>query len=169
MLYAFALLVLAMAASSLAKNLPSTAEVAAVAKTRHLSTDGADPVVAQVTCVKVLQAITWIKTGDAESLAGCLLCEGNDLKSRMSAHAASYHLLATSFGIEQIHMDDQRDVSYDVTCAISKAYCETDAPDTLCDGVQNSEVISDDGRRSFPCKIPGPFASSTSPAGPLGT
>ena len=132
MLYAFALLVLAMAASSLAKNLPSTAEVAAVAKTRHLSTDGADPVVAQVTCVKVLQAITWIKTGDAESLAGCLLCEGNDLKSRMSAHAASYHLLATSFGIEQIHMDDQRDVSYDVTCEFSKADCES-APDSVCD------------------------------------
>ena len=63
--------------------------------------------------------------------------------------AASYHLHENSFGIEQIYLDDQRDVSYDVTCEISKADCES-APDSLCDAVMSSEVIfSDDDRRAL--------------------
>ena len=46
-------------------------------------------------------------------------------------------------------MDDQRDVSYDVTCEISMAVCES-TPDSLCDAVTNSEVIfSDDDRRAL--------------------
>ena len=63
--------------------------------------------------------------------------------------AASYHLHENSFGVEQIYLDDQRDVSYDVTCEISKADCAS-APDSLCDAVVSSEVIfSDDDRRAL--------------------
>ena len=119
-------------------------------------TNESSTVVAQVTCVKVLQAITWIKTGDAESLAGCLLCEGNDLGSPMSAHAASYHLLATSFGIEQIHMDDQRDVSYDVTCEFSKADCES-APDSVCDATFHEDRRALSGDDAFDGAFDGAF------------
>ena len=46
--------------------------------------------------------------------------------------AASYHLREKSFGIDQIYLGDQRHVSYDVTCEISKADCES-TPDSLCD------------------------------------
>ena len=56
---------------------------------------------------------------------------GEFWEPRMSA--ASYHLRENSFGIEQIYLDDQRDVSYDVTCELSKADCEN-APDSVCEG-----------------------------------
>ena len=59
----------------------------------------------------------------------------------MSAHAASYHLGDTSFGIEQIYMDDKPDVSYNVTCEFSKADCESYS-DSVCD-VVSSEVNED--------------------------
>ena len=63
--------------------------------------------------------------------------------------AASYNLHENSFGLEQIYLDDQRDVSYDVTCEISKAVCES-TPDSLCDAVKGPEVIfSDDDRRAL--------------------
>ena len=46
--------------------------------------------------------------------------------------AASFHLREKSFGIDQIYVGDQRHVSYDVTCEISQADCES-TPDSLCD------------------------------------
>ena len=138
MLYAFALLAIA---APLAKNLPPTAEGAAVAKTRHLSMDGANPVVAQGSCAKVLLAITSIKSGDAESLAKCFYCDDDVLGPGMSAHAASYNFRDSSFGIVQVYMDDLPDVSYNVTCDFSKATCES-APDSVCD-VVSSEVNED--------------------------
>ena len=63
--------------------------------------------------------------------------------------AASYHLHEGSFGIEQIYLDDQRDVSYDVNCELSKANCKI-APDSVCDAV-SSEVIfqKDEDRRAL--------------------
>ena len=103
--------------------------------------------VCQLTCARVMEAISSIEEGKDGSLVKIDLGDGEFWEPSMSA--AHYYLHEKSFGIEQIYLDDQRDVSYDVTCAISKAYCETDAPDTLCDGVQNSEVISDDGRRAL--------------------
>ena len=103
--------------------------------------------VCKLTCARVMEAISSIEEGKDGSLVKIDLGDGEFWEPSMSA--AHYYLHEKSFGIEQIYLDDQRDVSYDVTCAISKAYCETDAPDTLCDGVQNSEVISDDGRRAL--------------------
>ena len=134
MLYAFALLAMA---APLTKNLQPTAEGAAAAKTRHLSMNGGNQVVAQVPCAHVLLAITSIKNGDAESLARCFYCD-ESWGGRMSAHAASYHVHDTSFGIEHIYMDDKPDVSYNVTCELSKADCES-APDSVCDVV--SDVV----------------------------
>ena len=56
----------------------------------------------------------------------------------MSVHAASYHVHDTSFGIEHIYMDDKPDVSYNVTCELSKADCES-APDSVCDVVRSED------------------------------
>ena len=103
--------------------------------------------VCKLTCARVMEVISSIEEGKDGSLVKIDLGGGEFWEPSMSA--AHYYLHEKSFGIEQIYLDDQRDVSYDVTCAISKADCETDAPDTLCDGVQNSEVISDDGRRAL--------------------
>ena len=104
-------------------------------------------VVAQVACANVLLAISSIENGDDESLVKMSVGDGEFWEPRMSA--ASYHLHENSFGIEQIYLDDQRDVSYDVTCEISKADCEN-APDSRCDAVMSSEVIfSDDDRRAL--------------------
>ena len=103
--------------------------------------------VAQVSCANVLLAISSIENGDDESLVKMSVGDGEFWEPRMSA--ASYHLHENSFGIEQIYLDDQRDVSYDVTCEISKADCES-TPDSLCDAVMSSEVIfSDDDRRAL--------------------
>ena len=57
--------------------------------------------------------------------------------------AASYHLHEDSFGIEQIYLDDQRDVSYDVNCELSKADCKI-APDSVCDAVSSEVIFQND-------------------------
>merc|ERR1711957_831793 len=104
-------------------------------------------VVAQVTCASVLEAISSIEKGNDGSLVKTSVGDGKFWEPRMSA--ASYNLHETSFGIEQIYLDDQRDVSYDVTCDISMAVCES-TPNSLCDALTNSEVIfSDDDRRAL--------------------
>ena len=110
-------------------------------------TNESSTVVAQVPCASVLGAISSIEQGNDGSLVKLNLGRGEFWEPRMSA--ASYHLHESSFGIEQIYLDDQRDVSYDVTCEISKADCEN-APDSRCDAVVSSEVIfSDDDRRAL--------------------
>ena len=103
--------------------------------------------VAQVSCASVLLAISSIENGDDESLVKMSVGEGKFWEPRMSA--ASYHLHEGSFGIEQIYLDDQRDVSYDVNCELSKANCKI-APDSVCDAV-SSEVIfqKDEDRRAL--------------------
>ena len=100
-------------------------------------------VVAQVTCANVLEAISSIEKGNDGSLVKMSVGDGKFWEPRMSA--ASYNLHENSFGIEQIYLDDQRDVSYDVTCEISKAVCES-TPDSLCDAVKGPEVITLLGR-----------------------
>ena len=104
--------------------------------------------VCKLTCARVMEVISSIEEGKDGSLVKIDLGDGEFWEPSMSA--AHYYLHEKSFGIEQIYLDDQRDVSYDVTCAISKADCEIDA-DTLCNGdrVQNSEVFLDDGRRAL--------------------
>ena len=62
--------------------------------------------------------------------------------------AASYHLHENSFGVEQIYLDDQRDVSYDVTCELSKADCKS-APDSVCDAVSSEVIFQDEDRRAL--------------------
>merc|ERR1711957_507957 len=96
-------------------------------------------VVAQVTCMGVLEAMGSIEKGNDGSLVKMSVGDGKFWEPRMSA--ASYNLHETSFGMEQIYLDDQRDVSYDVTCKVSMAVCKS-TPDSLCDAVTNSEVIS---------------------------
>ena len=104
-------------------------------------------VMAQVACASVLEAISSIEKGVDGSLVKMNVGDGEVWEPRASA--ANYELHENSFGIEQIYLDDQRDVSYDVTCEISKADCEN-APDSLCDAVMSSEVIfSDDDRRAL--------------------
>ena len=103
--------------------------------------------VAQVRCANVLGAISSIEKGIDGSLVKIDLGSGKVWEPRASA--ATYEFQDSSFGIEQIYLDDQRDVSYDVTCEISKADCES-TPDSLCDAVMSSEVIfSDDDRRAL--------------------
>ena len=110
-------------------------------------TNESSTVVAQATCASVMEAISSIEKGNDGSLVKMSLGDGEFWEPRMSA--ASYHLHESSFGIEQIYLDDQRDVSYDVTCEISKADCESTS-DSLCDAVTSSEVIfSDDDRRAL--------------------
>ena len=82
----------------------------------------------------VLLAISSIEKGNDGSLVKMNFGNGEVWEPRMSA--ASYHLRENSFGIEQIYLDDQRDVSYDVTCELSKADCEN-APDSVCEAVRS--------------------------------
>merc|ERR1711957_286535 len=96
-------------------------------------------VVAQVTCASVLEAISSIEKGNDGSLVKMSVGDGKFWEPRMSA--ASYNLHDNSFGLEQIYLDDQRNVWYDVTCEISMAVCKS-TPNSLCDAVTNSEVIS---------------------------
>ena len=121
-------------------------------------TNESSTVVAQVTCASVMEAISSIEKGNDGSLVKMDLGDGKFWEPRMSA--AFYHLHDDSFSIEQIYLDDQRDVSYDVTCEIPKENCENHAPGSLCD-VVSSEVGFDgafDGdipsrrRRLLPCK-----------------
>jgi len=102
--------------------------------------------VCQLTCERVVEAISSIEEGKDGSLVKIDFGDGVFWEPSMSA--AHYHLGDNSFGIEQVYLDDQRDVSYDLTCPISKADCEIH-PDTLCDGVPHSEVIIDEGRRAL--------------------
>ena len=104
------------------------------------ATDISSSVVAEVTCSSVLEAISSIEQGDDGSLVKMALGNGEFWEPRMSA--AYYHLHEDSFSIEQIYLDDQRDVSYDVTCKTPKAHCEN-APGTLCDAVAWEDGFDD--------------------------
>ena len=102
-------------------------------------TNESPTVVAQATCASVMGAISSIEKGNDGSLVKMNLGDGEFWEPRMST--ASYNLHENSFGIEQIYLDDLRDVSYDVTCEISQADCES-TPNSLCNAVMNLEVMS---------------------------
>ena len=80
-------------------------------------------VMAQVACASVLEAISSIEKGVDGSLVKMNVGDGEVWEPRASA--ANYELHENSFGIEQIYLDDQRDVSYDVTCEISQRTART--------------------------------------------
>ena len=83
-----------------------------------------------------MEAISSIEKGNDGSLVKMDLGDGKFWEPRMSA--AFYHLHDDSFSIEQIYLDDQRDVSYDVTCEISKEDCEN-VPGTPCEAVARED------------------------------
>ena len=120
-------------------------EVTLVSPSRRRQLEGSNgtnessTVVAQVICANVLEAISSIEKGNDGSLVKMNLGDGEFWEPRMST--ASYNLHENSFGIEQIYLDDLRDVSYDVTCEISQADCES-TPNSLCNAVMNLEVMS---------------------------
>ena len=96
------------------------------------TTNTSSVVVADVTCSTVLAAISSIEKGNDGSLVKMAVGEGKFWEPRASA--AFYHLHDDSFGIEQVYLDNQHDVSYDVTCEMPKADCEN-APGTPCEAV----------------------------------
>ena len=87
---------------------------------------------AELTCSSVLEAISSIEKGNDGSLVKMAVEDGKFWEPRASA--AFYHLHDDSFGIEQVYLDNQHDVSYDVTCEMPKADCEN-APGTPCEAV----------------------------------
>jgi hypothetical protein len=106
-------------------------------------------VVAQVSCANVLLAISSIENGDDEGLVKMSMEDGGVWEPRLSA--ASYHFRAESFVMEQLYLDGQRDVPYDVICELSKESCES-APNSLCDGVERMTIgglLAHDNRRAL--------------------
>ena len=97
-------------------------------------------VLAEVTCSTVMDAISSIEKGNDGSLVKMAVGDGKFWEPRASA--AYYQLHDDSFGIEQVYLDDKRDVSYDVTCEMSKADCEN-APGTLCEAVASQQATLD--------------------------
>ena len=102
--------------------------------------------VAQVTCSNVLLAVSSIENGDDESLVKITLGDGFFWEPRMSA--ASYHLHENSFGIDQLYLQDQPAVFYDVNCEMSKEACETH-PGQTCDVLPSAATASSARALSF--------------------
>ena len=102
--------------------------------------------VAQVTCNNVLLAVSSIENGDDESLVKITMGDGIFWEPRMSA--ASYHLHENSFGIDQLYLQDQPAVFYDVNCEMSKEACETH-PGHPCDVLLSAATASSARALSF--------------------
>jgi len=102
--------------------------------------------VAQVTCKNVLRAVSSIENGDDESLVKITMGDGFFWEPRMSA--ASYHLHENSFGIDQLYLQDQPAVFYDVNCEMSKEACETH-PGHPCDVLPSAATASSARALSF--------------------
>ena len=62
--------------------------------------------------------------------------------------AASYHLHENSFGIDQLYLQDQPAVFYDVNCEMSKEACETN-PGQTCDVLPSAATASSARALSF--------------------
>ena len=73
---------------------------------------------------------------------------GNGEFSTPSMSAAHYQVHEDSFGMEQIFLSDDRDVSYNVSCATSMAACETH-PGLLCDVLPSAAPSSSPEALSF--------------------
>ena len=102
--------------------------------------------VAQVTCNNVLLAVSSIENGDDESLVKITLGDGFFWEPRMSA--ASYHLHENSFGIDQLYLQDQPAVFYDVNCEMSKEACETH-PGQTCDVLPSAATSTASSARAL--------------------
>jgi len=104
-------------------------------------------VVAKVPCMEVSEAIASIQNGDADQ--GLVMIPlGNGEFSTPSMSAAHYQVHDDSFGIEQIVLSGDRDVSYNVSCATSMAACETH-PGLLCDVLPSAAPSSSPEALSF--------------------
>lgn len=104
---------------------------------RRLDEEG-HSVVATVTCMNVLQAISSLEDGEDEALVEIVAEDGGIWEPRFRAAAHYYH--EESFSMEQIQLDDRDDKLYDVTCNLSKESCMAD-PDTVCDVHDITEVV----------------------------
>ena len=118
--------------------------VYAVSLTSRLDSAG-ESVVAGVPCVKVLEVIASIKNGgDDQGLVMTPL--GNGEFSAPAMSAAHYQVHEDSFGVEQIFLSDDRDISYNISCETSMAACETN-PFLLCDVLPSA--VTPSGRRAL--------------------
>ena len=110
-------------------------------------TSAGEPAVAKVPCVEVSEAILSIQNGDADQ--GLVMIPlGNGEFSTPSMSAAHYQVNEDSFGMEQIFLSGDRDVSYNVSCATSMAACETH-PGLLCDVLPSAATSSSPEALSF--------------------
>ena len=118
--------------------------VYAVSLTSRLDSAG-ESVVAEVPCVEVLEVIASIKIGDDDQ-GQVMIPLGNGEFSAPAMSAAHYQVHEDSFGVEQIFLADDRDISYNISCETSMAACETN-PFLLCDVLPSAVTAS--GRRAL--------------------
>jgi len=110
-------------------------------------TSAGESAVAKVPCVEVAEAIVSIQNGDADQ--GLVMIPlGNGEFSTPSMSATHYQVHEDSFGMEQIFLSGDRDVSYNVSCATSMAACETH-PGLLCDVLPSAATASSPEALSF--------------------
>ena len=112
-------------------------EITLTVSGRRLDEEG-HSVVATVTCMNVLQAISSLEDGEDEALVEIVAEDGGIWEPRFRAAAHYYH--EESFSMEQIQLDDRDDKLYDVTCNLSKESCMAD-PDTVCDVHAITEIV----------------------------
>ena len=119
----------------------------AVSLTSQLDSAG-ESVVAKVHCVEVLEAIVSIQNGDADQ--GLVMIPlGNGEFSTPSMSATHYQVHENSFGLEQIFLSGNHDVSYNVSCETSMAACDAH-PGLLCDVLPSAPATaSSPGALSF--------------------
>jgi len=118
--------------------------VYAVSLTSRLDSAG-ESVVAEVPCVEVLEVIASIKNGEDDQ--GLVMIPlGNGEFSAPAMSAAHYQVHEDSFGVEQVLLSDDRDISYNISCETSMAACET-SPFHLCDVLPSAVTAS--GRRAL--------------------
>ena len=101
--------------------------------------------VAQVACGDVMKAIASIEHGDDTGLVK--LDFGNGDISLPSMSGANYYMKDDSFGMEQVFLSRDPDVSYDVSCETTKAACTTNP--SFCDVVLSAATPSTRRALSF--------------------
>ena len=146
------------------RHLYTQKHVYAVSLTSRLDSAG-ESVVAEVPCVEVLEVIASIKIGDDEQ-GQVMIPLGNGEFSAPAMSAAHYQVHEDSFGVEQIFLAEDRDISYNISCETSMAACETN-PFLLCDVLPSTRSPLRAVGLSTPLKLPStesppstPFASS---------
>ena len=120
----------------------------------RLDERGNEMLVAQVACENVLSAIASIEHGDDTGLVR--IDFGNGDISLPSMSAVKYHMRNDSFGMEQIFLSGDPDVSYDVSCETTKAACETN-PGDFCDVMISAATSSTRRALSFEEAFDGGF------------